>query len=132
MHEPCAQADAPAQRAHLELFANRRVVIVPARIGVRSATCRARLWTLDPTGIVGFERPATLGELFAVWGRQLSATRLLTFRGRVRLYVDGVRRRVDPRTLVLRDGAEIVLEVGGFVPPHRFYVFPPHWGPGVP
>jgi hypothetical protein len=132
MHAPCIQAGAPTQRAHLELFAGRRVVIVPARIGVRSATCHARLWTLDPTGVVGFRARATLGDLFAVWGRRLSPARLLTFRGRVRLYVDGVRRRGDPRTLVLRDGAEIVLEVGGYVPPHRFYVFPRHWGPGVP
>jgi hypothetical protein len=117
---------------HLELFANGRVVIVPAGIGVRSPTCRARLWTLDPTGVVGFRAHATLRELFAVWGKALGPRRLLTFTGRVRLYVDGVRRRSDPRRLVLRDGAEIVLEVGGYVPPHRSYVFPRHWGPGVP
>jgi hypothetical protein len=132
MHAPCVRAQAQTERMHLELFANGRVVVVPAQIGVRSATCRARLWTIDPTGVVGFRARSTLGGLFAVWGRALTPRRLLTFRGRVRLYVDGVRRRGDPRRLVLRNGAEIVLEVGGYVPPHRFYVFPRHWGPGVP
>jgi hypothetical protein len=132
MNAPCARSQAPAQLVHLELFANRRVVIVPARIGVRSATCRARLWTFDPTGVVAFRPRATLGELFTVWGRALMPRRLLTFAGRVRLYVDGVQRRTDPRALVLRRGAEIVLEVGGYVPPHGSYVFPRHWGPGVP
>lgn len=126
MHGACAEAQARPRRAHLELFANRRVVIVPARIGVRSPTCRARVWTLDPTGVVRFGRRATLGEIFAVWGKRLTPTRLLTFSGRVRLYVDGVRRRGDPRRLVLRDTAEIVLEVGAYVPPHRSYVFPRH------
>jgi hypothetical protein len=120
---------------HLELFAAGRVVIVPAAIGLRgaelelgrvtSARCRARVWTTDPTGVVGFERGLTLGDLFTVWGRQLGPTRLLGFRGRVRLYVDGIRRSIDPRALRLRDRAELVLELGPFVPPHRSYRFPP-------
>jgi hypothetical protein len=127
MHGPCAGAlGAPAPRVHLELFANGRVIIVPPRVGVRSARCRARLWTVDPTGVVDFERPARLGDLFTVWGRALTTRRLLSFRGAVRLYVNGVRRRVDPRTLALRDRAEIVLEVGPVIPPHRSYLFPPH------
>jgi hypothetical protein len=127
MHAPCAGAlGAPGPRIHLELFANRRVIIVPPRVGVRSARCRARLWTVDPTGIVHFAGQTRLGELFRVWGRELTTGRLLSFRGRVRLYVNGVRRRVDPRALALRDRDEIVLEVGPFIPPHRSYLFPPH------
>jgi hypothetical protein len=88
------------------------------------AHCRARLWTLDPTGVVRFVRRATLGDFFAVWGQSLSGTRLLSFRGTVRVYLNGVRRRGDPRRRPLRDGDEVVLEVGGFVPPHRSYRFP--------
>jgi hypothetical protein len=38
--------------------------------------------------------------------------------------VNGLRRTVDPRQLRLRDGDEIVLEVGPMVPPHRSYRFP--------
>jgi hypothetical protein len=86
--------------------------------------CRARLWTLDPTGVVRVERRATLGDFFAVWGQALSRTRLLSFRGTVRVYLNGARRHGDPRRLPLRDGDEVVLEVGGFVPPHRSYRLP--------
>jgi len=49
---------------------------------------------------------------------------LLSFRGTVRVYLNGVRRRGDPRRLPVRDGDEVVLEIGGFVPPHRSYRFP--------
>jgi hypothetical protein len=137
---PAATACRPAPlragaRVHLELFANRRVVIVPAGIGLErprirlgrvvTARCRARLWTLDPSGVVRFEPGATLGDVFATWRRRLGPTRLLTFAGPVRVWVDGRPRRGDPRGLVLRDGAEIVLEVGGYVPPHRSFRFPP-------
>jgi len=127
MHAPCAgSVGLTGRRVHLELFANNRVIIIPPRVGVRSERCRASLWTVDPTGIVHFDRPARLGGLFSVWGRRLTPGRLLSFRGRVRLYVNGVRRRGDPRTLELRDGDEVVLEVGPFIPPHRSYLFPPH------
>ena len=121
---------------HLEFFAQGRVVIVPAAVGVggaritlgrvQAARCRARVWTLEPTGVVQFEGPTRLGDLFQVWGRLLRPGRLLSFRGGVRVYRNGVRRYGDPRTLVLRDRDEIVLEVGPYIPPHRTYLFPPH------
>jgi hypothetical protein len=124
VHSACVQAPLrTGARFHLELFANRRVAIVPARVGVGSH-CRARLWTLDPTGVVHFERWATLGDLFGVWGQALSRTRLLGFRGAVRAYVNGAAWSGNPRRLPSRDGDEVVLEVGGFVPPHRSYRFP--------
>jgi hypothetical protein len=125
-----------ASRVHVELFAHGRVVIVPAAVGLRrprlvlgrvvAARCRMRVWTLDPSGVVFFDRAGTLGGLFAVWGRALAPTRLAVFRGTVRLYRNGVRVRADPRPVVLRDGDELVLEVGGYVPPHRSYRFPRH------
>jgi hypothetical protein len=127
-------------RVHLELFAQRRVVIVPAGIGVGRprheelgrivrSRCHAPLRTLDPTGVVEFDRRGeTLGDLFRVWRMALGPARLLSFRGPVSVFVGGRLRRGDPRTLVLRDRAEIVVEIGGFVPPHRSYLFPkrPH------
>jgi len=122
-------------RVHLELFALGRVVIVPVGIGIGgprlrlgrvvAARCRRRLWTLDPSGVVRFERQATLGEFFDVWGQPLGPRRLASFHGAVSVYVNGSRRRGDPRGLRLRDGDEIVLEVGRHVPPHRSYRFPP-------
>jgi hypothetical protein len=84
------------------------------------------VWTTDPTGIVHFDRAATLGELFGVWGRRLARDRLLSFRGAVRVYRNGRLVRGDPRRVALRDLDELVLEIRGYVPPHRSYLFPPH------
>jgi hypothetical protein len=123
-------------RLHVELFARRRVVIVPAGIGVApplrfsngfvvGGRCSYPLRTVEPTGVTEVDaavRP-TLGDLFAVWGRRLAPNRLLSFSGRVQAYVAGERWRGDPRRIPLRRHAQIVLEVGGYVPPHRSYLF---------
>jgi hypothetical protein len=110
-------------------------VIVAAGIGLRgahfrlgrvvAAACRARAWTLDPSGVVRYDRPATLGDVFAVWGQPLGARRLASFRGAITVWVNGARRRGDPRTLRLRDRDEVVLEARGYVPPHTTFTFPP-------
>jgi hypothetical protein len=104
-------------RIHLELFANGRVVLVPPQIGC---------WTSDPTGVVHYRGRATLGGFFRAWRQRLSRTRLLSFSGRVLAFRDGHRVDGDPRSMRLRDGDELVLEVGGYVPPHRSYLFPRH------
>jgi hypothetical protein len=83
------------------------------------------VWTTDPSGIVDYRRGTTLGRLFRVWGQHLAGRRMLSFHGEVSVYVAGVRRRGDPRTLLLKPRAEIVLEVGGYVPPHHRFLFPP-------
>jgi hypothetical protein len=124
------------ERTHVELFAFGRVVIVPAAIGLRgarqtlgrvdAARCRARVWTLDRTGVVHFTGRTTLGDIFGVWGRRLTSARLLTFDGAVRVYLNGVRRRDDPGSLVLHDRDQVVLEVGTYIPPHQAYRFPRH------
>ena len=118
---------------HLELFANRFVVIFPAGIGTRpprhglggrieSARCYGPLVTIDPTGLVLVRSGvrATVGDVFAQWGQPLGAG----FRGRVRGWVGGREVHRDPSTIPLRRHAEIVLEVGGHVPPHHAYTFP--------
>ncbi len=91
------------------------------------AGCFGELVTLDPTGTVYFRPGAhlTLGDLFGAWGQTLSATRIASFSGgRVRVYVDGKARSGSPRVVPLKDGEEIVLEVGPHVPPHRGFRFP--------
>jgi hypothetical protein len=118
-------------------------VIVPAGIGTRgrrrqfagrisSAGCYGGLVTLEPTGLV-LVRPGPtvprLADLFRAWGQPLSERRLAGFLApagrRVRVFLGGRRRPGPPERVPLTRHAEIVLEVGPFIPPHRAYTFPP-------
>jgi hypothetical protein len=127
----------PVYGIHLELFANRLVVPVPAGIGVAppltrngayvtSGACTYPLSTLEPTGVVRVDaRRPSLTTLFKIWGQPLSATRLASFRGQVQAFVGGQPWRRTPGAIPLVRHAEIVLEIGGHIPPHPFYRFPP-------
>jgi hypothetical protein len=123
---------------HVEVFGANRVVLLPAGMGTRKprlrygrvvgARCYGDLVTLEPTGLV-LVRPGhrmTLGELFRSWGQPLSAHRLAGFAAPlgVRVFVNGVPWYGPPQRLPLRRHAEIVLEAGPYVPPHRSYTFP--------
>jgi hypothetical protein len=133
----CLRTGGPRELAHVELFANRLVLLVPAGVGmapplereaayISGARCSYAVRTRAPTGVVEFTasvRP-TLGDLFAVWGQPLSARALAGFRGPVSAWVGGKRWPGDPRSIPLRRHAEIVVEVGGYVPPHAFFLFP--------
>jgi hypothetical protein len=80
----------------------------------------------SPTGVVELDRPGhTLGDFFAVWRMPLSQRSLLTFRGAVTAYVAGRRWKGDVTSIPLSDHAQIVVEIGGYIPPHRAYLFPP-------
>ncbi|HEX6699108.1 MAG TPA: hypothetical protein VF101_00095 [Gaiellaceae bacterium] len=138
----CSAARVGRFGIHLELFANRRVMIVPAGIGiapplvrdgatVRSGRCSYPVRTRLPTGVFEIERGRrlTLGELFAVWGRPLSRSRLAGYRvkpgERIRAWVGGCEWSGPLGRIPLRRHAQIVLEGGGFVPPHASFLFPP-------
>ncbi len=134
-------AGGPRYGIHLELYATRLVIPVPAGIGVAppqhrrgayvlGGACVYPLRTYEPTGLVVVDHRAasavpTLGVLFAIWGQPLSRGRLAGFRGPVRAYLGGVRWSGPPGAIPLTRHAEIVLEVGGAIPPHRTYLFPP-------
>ena len=132
----CSANGARRYGAHVEMFAHRRVIAIPAGIGVappvrrdgayvRGGRCSYPLRTLEPTGVIELMRgpTRTLGDFFAVWGQPVSTTRLLSFRGPVRAFVDGRPWSGDPRAIPLARHAQIVLEVAGALPPHRVYRF---------
>jgi hypothetical protein len=109
---------------HVELFANRQVVIVPRGIGVARSGCTYPVSTNAPTGVVDVRGRRTLGDLFRVWGRRLGTGRLLSFTGRVSVFLGGKRIAREPQGLRLTKHEEIVVEIRGYVPPHPSYLFP--------
>jgi hypothetical protein len=125
----CTAGDGKRFGVHLELFADRRVVLIPPGIGiapprtrdgayVRGGRCSYPVRTREPTGVIEVRAGApamTLGQFFAVWGQPI----------RGRAYVNGHPWRGDPSAIPLRKHAQIVLEVGGYVRPHARYGFPP-------
>ena len=138
----CEREGGARYGVHVELFAAGLVVIVPPGIGVAPPFrrggafvtprgCTYPLRTLDPTGVIEVRpvRKLTLGDLFAVWGVPLSPTRLAGFRTTaskpVRAYVGGDEWHGSLAAIPLRRHAEIVLEVGPFIPPHRSFLFRP-------
>jgi len=123
----CSSAG-PTFPVHVELFVNQRVVIIPAGIG-KSETCAYPLRTRWPIGVVDVARGSrlTIGSLFRLWGQPLTRNRLASFRSAVpvRAYVAGRRVLGDAARVSLTPKAQIVIELGPFVPPHRTFVFPP-------
>jgi hypothetical protein len=126
---------------HLEIFARGLDVVIPAGIGiapprrrdgayVRGGRCEYPVRTYEPTGLIEIDsgRRATLGQFFELWGQPLDGKRLLGFRasrrGAVLAYVNGQRWTGDPRAIPLAQHAAIVLEVRGYFPPTRRYLFP--------
>jgi hypothetical protein len=132
----CEPGRTGRDRVHLELFAQGKVMVVPAGIGIadpvidgayaRGGRCRHALFTTEPTGVIEVaEASLQLGDLFRIWDRPLSADRLLDFRAPVRAHVNGRPYPGDPRTIPLTDEAQIVVQAGGPpVEPHADYVFP--------
>jgi hypothetical protein len=137
----CSRPEVRREFVHVELFGNGLVLLLPAGIGmapplrtdgayVAGARCSYPLRTTSPTGVVEFVPAAqpTLGDLFAVWGQPLSARRLAGFRARgtdvVKAWVAGKRWRGEVRAIPLRRHGQIVVELGGYVPPHTFFLFP--------
>jgi hypothetical protein len=127
---------------HVEVFAANRVLLLASGIGTRPprtraegritrAGCYGALVTLEPTGVV-LVRPGSglrLAALFRSWGQPLAERRLASFRASrprsVQVFVGGRRWRGSPGRVPLRPRAEIVLEIGPYVPPHASYDFPP-------
>ncbi|HEY5318771.1 MAG TPA: hypothetical protein VIJ20_12355 [Solirubrobacteraceae bacterium] len=123
---------------HLELFAHRLVIHIPAGIGIAppqrgrgvyvlAGACTYPVRSLEPTGVFQITRGRnlTLGNLFTVWGQPLTARQLLSFHGPVLAFLNGHPWHRPLPDIPLRRHAEIVLEVDGTLPPHPSYTFAP-------
>ena len=112
-------------RIHLEVFVDRKVMIVPAGIGISDNGCRYPVSTDGPDGIVRVVPGLRLGDLFRVWGLQLKPNRLGWFTSKtpLRVYVGGRLVKGPARQIPLTPHAQIVLELGGYVPPHPYFLF---------
>jgi hypothetical protein len=121
----CTKEKGTRELAHVEVFAEKLVLLLPAGIGV-GPRCTYPVRTTQPTGVVEYMPHVhpTLGDLFMVWGQPLSAHRIAGFRGLVAAWIGGKRWHGDVRAIPLRHHSEIVIEVGGYIPPHTFFLFP--------
>ncbi len=120
---------APASfRLHLEVFVNQKVVVVPSGIGVSKPGCVYGVRTTAPGGVFEVAKGAklTLADLFRVWGQPLGTNRLVSFSSKqpVRVYVAGRRVAAPVGSVRLTHHAEIVVELGAYVAPHPFFLFP--------
>jgi hypothetical protein len=137
----CTRTKKDHYGVHLEVFAKGLDVVIPAGIGiapprvrdgayVRRGRCEYPARTYEPTGLIEIDDGVqlTLGQFFDLWGQPLGRRRLLGFRAprgeRVSAFVNGERQLGDPRSLPLRRHDAIVLEIDGYYPPTRKYLFP--------
>ena len=136
----CSKRETRRFGVHVELFAERLVVLMPAGIGIApphvvrgpyvlGGRCSYPARTREPTGVVEVEagKRLRLGQLFELWGQPLSRVRLAGFRAApstgVVAFISGRRWRGDPRAIRLVRHAQIVLEINGHIPPHPRYRF---------
>jgi hypothetical protein len=112
-------------RIHLEVFVNRKVVIVPRGIGVSDKGCRYPVSTDGPDGVVRVAAGLRLGDVFRVWGQRLGPSQVGSFTSTtpLRAYVGGKLVHGPVDEIRLTPHAQIVLELGGYVPPHPFFLF---------
>jgi hypothetical protein len=110
---------------HLEVFVDRKVVIIPANIGVSDKGCRYPVSTDGPDGILRVSPGLRLADVFSVWGFQLQADRIGWFTSKtpLRAYVAGKLVHGPAGRIPLTPHAQIVLELGGYVPPHPYFLF---------
>jgi hypothetical protein len=134
----CTRSHPRVFGAHVDLYAHRLVVPIPAGIGiappqrragayVRGGACAYPLRTYEPTGVIAVNAGSalTLAQLFALWGQPLGTADVAGFHGRVITFLNGRRWRGSPGTIPLSRHAEVVIEVDGYVAPHPRYRFEP-------
>lgn len=107
--------------SHLQLFDHGKAVEVPAGIGIpQGDSCLYWVHTHNNDGIIHIEspntHPFTLGQFFDIWGGPLDrshAASLTAPKGHtLSVWVNGRRYAGNPRSIVLHDREEIVIQNG--------------------
>ena len=115
--------------------------MIPAGIGVapprsregayvKGGRCEYPLRTYEPTGLIEIDsrHARDARAVLRPLGQPLGRNRLLGFRAprgaSVSAFVNGRRWAGDPRAIPLAQHAAIVVEVRGYFPPTRRYLFP--------
>ncbi|HVS46119.1 MAG TPA: hypothetical protein VMS32_05575 [Verrucomicrobiae bacterium] len=116
--------------SHLQLFDRGQPVSIPAGVGIPpGGSCLYWVHTHTNDGIVHIEspntHPFTLGQFFDIWGMSLDvghAAGVKAPRGRtLSVWVNGRPYRGNPRSIVLRDREEIVIQNGPpFAKPSKY------------
>ena len=124
--------------AHVEILYQGQEVSIPGQTGIpvnAVQSCFYWLHTHDTSGVIHIEAPAnkdkgfTLGQFFDIWGQKLSPTQVTTFKisdaQPLKMWVNGQPYTGDPRSIVLHNHDQIVLEIGPtLVDPPPAYTFP--------
>jgi hypothetical protein len=129
--------------AHLTIFVRGRAYVVPIGIGIgppisgvstpvglfaERGSCFMWLHTHALDGVIHIESPNahtyTLGQFFAVWGQQLSTTRVGPAKGKVTSFYDGKVWTANPAEIPLTGVAQIQLDVGSPIVAPEHIVFP--------
>lgn len=132
--------------AHLKIYIEGKRSVVPAGIGIQpprqsvdqtpnnpltvfveGGNCFYWLHTHDTSGIIHQEAPGptifTLGQIFDVWGEQLSPNRIGPYTGKIWVFRNGTLFTGDPRNVTL--GAHTVIQIDlGIEVPYQSYTFP--------
>lgn len=128
---PClTTAESPEHHTHvhLQILLDGVDVPVPAGIGIgrpwnvdsigfiTTGACIAWIHTHDTTGVVHIVTPEqnsfTLEQLFDLWGQPLEDSDALGYHGSLVVLANGQRFDGDPRTVMLKNLENIVLELG--------------------
>ena len=133
---PCEPGEQLVYHVHAHLAIRIRGVpeVVPNGIG-ELETCVYWLHTHGTSGLIHVEapeeRPFTLGQFFAIWGRELDSTRIgaqVAATGEaVHAFVDGAPWTGDPRAIELLDHRAIELQLGPGPEEPLTYTFPPEY-----
>lgn len=129
------QCDASEQvayhiHAHLTVYVNGALRPIPAGVGIVSpvvqqtsngafdsaSNCYYWLHVHAQDGVIHVESPTTatytLGQFFAIWNQPLTATQIGPAKGKLTVFVNGVRYTANPATIALKSHEDIQIDVG--------------------